>query len=115
MTPLQFRRLSEAKVLTPEPGLERRVLSHSATMMLVEHRMSAGWKGARHRHPQEQLVYVISGRLRFSCGGESFEASAGESFIVPGEAEHEAEALEACVVIDVFSPTRPEYAEASGG
>lgn len=84
-------------------------------MMLVEHRMEAGWKGARHKHPQEQLVYVLSGRLRFTCGEESFEAVAGDSFIVPGDIEHEAAALEACVVIDVFHPTRPDYVAASGG
>jgi len=101
--------LDRAKVLHPEPGLQRRILTHSPTMMLVEHRMQRGWKGARHAHPQEQMVYVLSGRLKFICGTHEFEIAAGDSFIVPGGIEHEASALEDCVVIDVFHPTRPDY------
>ena len=103
-------KLSQATALAPEPGLQRRILTHSPTLMLVEHRMERGWKGARHSHAQEQLVYVLTGRLRFTCGDDTFEIAAGDSFIVPGNVEHEASALEACVVIDVFHPTRPEYA-----
>jgi quercetin dioxygenase-like cupin family protein len=102
-------RLSEAKALQPEAGLERRILTHSPSLMLVEHRMKRGWKGARHAHPQEQLVYVLSGRLRFTLDTQSFEIVAGDSFIVPGNVEHEAAALEDCIVIDVFHPTRPDY------
>jgi quercetin dioxygenase-like cupin family protein len=102
-------RLSQATALAPEPGLVRRILTHNANLMLVEHRMEKGWKGVRHSHPQEQLVYVLTGRLSFKCGSDSFEIAAGDSFIVPGNAEHEAAALEACVVIDVFHPTRPDY------
>ena len=103
-------KIADATVLTPEPGLQRRILTHSPTMMLVEHRMESGWKGARHSHPQEQMVYVLAGRLRFTCGSDTFEIAAGDSFIVPGNVEHEAAALEECVVIDVFHPTRPDYA-----
>ena len=102
-------RAGAAPILHPEPGLQRRILTHSPTMMLVEHRMTRGWKGARHSHPQEQMVYVLTGRLAFICGQDRFEIAAGDSFIVPGGIEHEAAALENCVVIDVFHPTRPDY------
>ncbi len=53
---------------SPEPGLRRRVLAHDARMMLVEHEMEEGWAGARHSHPHDQAVYVVEGKLRFSCG-----------------------------------------------
>ena len=95
---------------SPEPGLQRRILVHNENMMLVEHRMEANWKGARHAHPQEQLVYVIAGRLRFTCGEESVEIGPGDSLIVPSNIEHEAAALgQPCTVLDVFTPTRPDY------
>jgi quercetin dioxygenase-like cupin family protein len=102
-------RAGESPFHSPEPGLQRRILAHNDNMMLVEHRMEAKWKGARHSHPQDQLVYVISGRLRFVCGDEAFEIGPGDNFIVRGGVEHEAAALEPCVVLDVFQPTRPEY------
>lgn len=93
----------------PEPGLERRVLASTPLMMLVEHRMQPGWRGARHSHPHEQAVYVLRGRLRFSAGDAEFEVRAGQSFVVPGGLVHEASALEASVVLDVFTPARDDY------
>lgn len=105
-----MRRLaSDAVVFHPEPGLERRVLAHNPNMMLVEHRMAKGWVGTRHSHPHDQLVYVIAGRIGFRCGGESFEAAAGDSFVVKGGRPHEAWALEAAIVLDVFTPYREDY------
>jgi quercetin dioxygenase-like cupin family protein len=98
-----------APVSTPEPGLERRVLAHNERMMLVEHRMKVGWAGARHSHPHDQLVYVISGRLRFQCGADEFEVRGGDSFILRGGLEHQAWAIEPSVVLDVFTPYRDDY------
>ena len=37
------------------------------------------------------------------------EAVAGDNFIVTSNAEHEAEALEDSVVLDVFTPAREDY------
>jgi quercetin dioxygenase-like cupin family protein len=94
---------------SPEPGLTRRILAHNEQMMLVEHQMELGWSGARHSHPHDQLVYVISGRLRFSCGAEEFEVGGGDSFVLKGGIEHQASALAPSVVLDVFTPCRQDY------
>ena len=104
--------VATAKFFSPEPGLERRILAHNASMMLVEHRMIEGWAGARHSHPHDQMVYVVSGRLRFGCGGDEFEVGAGDSFVLRGGIPHQAWALEPSVVLDVFTPYREDYLEA---
>lgn len=98
-----------AKPSTPEHGLVRRVLASTDKLMVVEHEMQVGWEGARHSHPHEQAVYVVSGRLKFSMGGETFEVKKGDSLVVEGGVEHQAWALEPSVVIDVFTPTRDDY------
>jgi quercetin dioxygenase-like cupin family protein len=72
--------------------------------------MVKGWIGARHSHPHEQLVYVVSGHLRFEHPGGKFEAKAGDSFLVPGDVEHQASALEDSEILDVFTPYREDYA-----
>src|SRR4051794_10758943 len=100
---------SASDFFTPEPGLLRRILAHNASMMLVEHKMENGWAGARHSHPHDQMVYVIEGRLRFSCGDKTFEAARGDSFVLRGGIEHQAWALEPSVVLDVFTPYREDY------
>jgi len=67
------------------------------------------WVGARHRHPHEQIVYVVSGRLQVTIAGQMFEIGAGDSFVVRGGVEHQASALDDSVVIDVFTPCRNDY------
>jgi quercetin dioxygenase-like cupin family protein len=95
---------------TPEPGLRRQVMSYSPSMMLVRHTMTQGWVGTRHSHPHEQMVYIVSGRIRFEHPGGTFESGPGDNFIVPGGVEHQASALEDSEVLDIFTPMREEYA-----
>jgi quercetin dioxygenase-like cupin family protein len=109
----QFKGLMSLKNVNathPEDGLIREVLAFNPGMMLVRHQMRPGWRGARHSHPHEQMVYVIRGHIRFICGSESFEAFAGDSFIVPGGMEHEASAVAESEVLDFFVPSREDYA-----
>ncbi|HZD51119.1 MAG TPA: cupin domain-containing protein [Silvibacterium sp.] len=101
----------DARLFSPESGLLRQVLVYSDNMMLVRHLMEEGWVGVRHSHPHEQLVYVIHGHLRFTGGDKTFDAQAGDSFVVPGGIEHQASALEPSEVLDVFAPFREDYAE----
>ena len=94
---------------TPEAGMIRQVLAHNEKLMLVRHYFEADWVGARHSHPHDQLVYVIKGALRLDVGGHVFDVAAGDSFVVDGGVEHQASALEACEVLDVFTPIREDY------
>jgi quercetin dioxygenase-like cupin family protein len=98
-----------APITEPEPGLKRQVLAHSPTMMLVRHQMRQGWCGSAHAHPHEQLVYVVSGRIRITVDGVSRDAVSGANFIVASNIQHQATALEDSVVLDIFTPTREDY------
>jgi quercetin dioxygenase-like cupin family protein len=100
----------DVSMSSPEDGLRRQVMSYSPSMMLVRHRMRKGWVGARHSHPHEQMVYVISGHLVFQYPDGQFHAKTGDSFLVPGDVEHQASALEDSEVLDVFTPYREDYA-----
>ena len=91
------------------PGVVRRTLTDGERMMLCEIRMDKGAVVPLHTHPHEQTGYLVSGRCRFQIGDEVREIAAGDCWMVPGGAEHEATALEDSVFIDVFSPPREEY------
>ena len=108
---MDFVKTQDAKTFRPEPGMQRQVLAHNEQIMLVRHFFEQGWVGARHSHPHDQLVYVVSGALRVDVEGKKFDALAGDSFVVDGGAEHQASALEASEVLDVFTPMREEYRE----
>lgn len=99
----------EGRRSAPEPGLTRIVGAYNDKLFLAEHRMEKGWVGARHSHPHEQIVYIISGHLRVTCGDQTFDVRTGDSFVVRGGIEHQATAVEQSHVIDVFTPCRQDY------
>ena len=108
---MSFVKTGDARTFEPEPGMKRQVLSHNEQLMLVRHFFEQGWVGARHSHPHHQLVYVVSGAIRVDVDGRVFDVRAGDSFVVDGGVEHQASALEASEVLDVFTPVREDYRE----
>jgi quercetin dioxygenase-like cupin family protein len=76
---------------------------------LTEFRLAGGSIIPMHSHPQEQTGYLVSGRMRFMIGGETFEAEAGDGWNIGGGIEHSVDVHEGCLVIEVFSPVRQDY------
>jgi len=62
-----------------------------------------------HSHPHDQIVYVVHGHLRVTSQGKTFDIRTGDTFVVRGDVEHGASALEDSLVIDVFTPWREDY------
>jgi len=91
-----------------EPGVERRLVALGERMMAMRVRFQTGAAGSRHAHPHEQLTVVLSGRFRFVLGNDTREVKAGESLSIPGNVEHEAVALEAGELLDMFCPVRED-------
>src|SRR5918993_5132472 len=55
---------------------------------------SKGTGAKPHYHRSEQMMLVLSGRLRMRIGDEVREIGPGELALIPGDAEHEQQALE---------------------
>lgn len=62
-----------------------------------------------HAHMNEQAGYVVSGRYRLVVEGDETVIESGDSYTIPGDAEHELEVIESGEVIDVFVPPRERY------
>lgn len=93
-----------------DPGIKRQVLSDSPELMVVAFRFQAeGAEGKLHNHPHVQSTYVESGRFTFTVAGETFEVSAGDSFIVPSNAVHGCRCLQPGTLIDTFTPRRDDF------
>ncbi len=93
--------------------ISRRVLAGEREMM-VFWSIKAGSHAAAHRHPHEQIFWMISGRMEFRLGAERRTCAAGDLGVIPGGVEHEAWFLEDTEVLDVFSPPREDFAPGAG-
>ena len=62
-----------------------------------------------HSHESEQISYVIQGALKFTIQGEEFTVREGEVLHIPSNVPHQAEALDDCFEMDVFSPIRQDW------
>ena len=91
------------------PGLVRRTLADGPSMMMCEFTFAAGIQIPNHAHLHEQVGYVVSGRVRLTIDGESFELGPGDSYRAPSSVPHGALTLEPSVVVDTFSPPREDY------
>jgi quercetin dioxygenase-like cupin family protein len=62
-----------------------------------------------HAHENEQITYILEGRLRFALGEETVDVAAGEVLTIPPNVPHAAEALEDTLDVDVFTPPREDW------
>jgi quercetin dioxygenase-like cupin family protein len=90
-------------------GILLKTLVYGEKTLFSEFKMTAGSQLPRHTHPHEQTGYLVSGRIRLTIGGETYEVEPGDSWCVPGNMEHQAEILADSVAIEVFSPVREDY------
>ena len=91
------------------PGIARKTLAYSESMMVCEVRLAKGAVLPSHHHIHEQSSNIISGSVRYTVGDEERIVSAGDSVMIAADVPHAVVALEDTLVIDVFSPLRPEY------
>jgi quercetin dioxygenase-like cupin family protein len=77
--------------------------------MLVHWEFKKGSLAARHHHPHEQVVLMVSGRMRLAVGEDETILGPGDIVVIPSEVPHEAEALEDSVAVDLFSPPREDF------
>jgi quercetin dioxygenase-like cupin family protein len=98
-----------AKVTKPAPGITRRILAHSAKIMLTEHTLEKGAILPEHKHPHEQLVYLLSGEIVVEMSGGLSKVVAGDSFVIPSNVSHKVTALTNAIALDTFTPAREDY------
>jgi quercetin dioxygenase-like cupin family protein len=90
-------------------GVRRKTLVYGDKTLLSEFRLRKGTSIPPHRHPHEQTGYLVAGRLQLTIGDECLSAEAGDSWCIPGDLDHGAQALEDSIAVEVFSPVREDY------
>ena len=108
--PAQAYRWDDLPKEAVRPGVTRAGF-RGDDVLLVMNWLQPGMQTNPHRHPFEQIVYIVRGRMRFVIGGEAIEVAAGGVVRVPPNVEHYGEPIgdEPVLNLDVFSPFREDY------
>jgi quercetin dioxygenase-like cupin family protein len=102
-------RAADVEPVEMVPGVWRRTLSWGERLMVCQVTLEEGAVVPTHRHPHEQITYVIKGELSMAVEGQTHVLRAGDSLLFPSEVEHGATALQRTLVVDTFSPPREGY------
>lgn len=92
----------EFEVLT---GTNRKVLQgDNLTILFLDREANVVQE---HSHPQEQVVYLMEGRLKVRLEGEGErEVEAGNAVRIPGGLPHRIETLTPVRIVSIYSPAR---------
>lgn len=94
-----------------------RQIVHGDELMMVKLTMKAGAVVKHHSHPNEQMTYILKGKIRFTHGWEMEQSTvlcAGDVLHLAANVPHTAECLEDTVDLDVFTPPRRDWFVANG-
>jgi len=107
---VRFFRWEEMEKETVTDRIKRRLVT-GERVMLAHIYLDKGARVPLHSHENEQITYLLEGTLKFWLGEERREVvlQAGEVLHIPSNIPHEAEALEDCLDVDVFSPPRQDW------
>jgi quercetin dioxygenase-like cupin family protein len=91
------------------PGVHRRTMAITDEEMLCEFFLEHDSVVPDHSHMNDQVGYVIYGKVEMRIGDVTHMLQPGDSYAIPGGIVHTARALIDSLVIDVFSPPRNDY------
>ena len=108
---MPFINIDDIEPISPVPGCRMRT-PFGQNLMLSYLEMDDGAEVPLHSHPHEQGGMLIRGTLELTIGDETRLCQPGSMFLIPPNVKHRAVAVGGpCVVLDVFSPVREDYAE----
>ena len=99
----------EDHLVTPQHSDARGPVVRGRSIELMKMHWRAGESAREHQHAEEQAIYVISGRMRMTVGGEIYEVGPGEVSYHPSNVLHGAVAVEDTVAISFKNLVAPGY------
>lgn len=100
---------ADAGQIEMRTGVYRRTMATTDEAMVCEFFLERGSEVYPHDHMNDQVGYVVFGRIEITIGDETRLCVAGDSYAIPGGVEHKANVIEDTMTIDVFSPPRNDY------
>jgi len=87
----------------------RRKIAYDGKLMIARTDVAKGYIVPPHTHDNDQATWVMSGKWRFHLEGKAVDVGPNEMIFIPANAEHRAEAVEALIAYDIFTPPREDW------
>lgn len=106
---MSFFKESDLKSKQVLEGITLKAVSGNKTMMtFFEFEPNAVIPS--HKHPHEQITYVIEGEIEFTVEGETRILKAGAGIVILSNQEHSAKVLDKPTkAVDAWYPIREDY------
>lgn len=106
---MSFFRESDLKARKIVEGVTLRAVHGDKTMItLFEFEPDAVIPS--HKHPHEQITYIIEGEIEFALEGQSMVLKAGDGVVAKSNQEHSAKVLNRpAKAVDAWYPIREDY------
>jgi quercetin dioxygenase-like cupin family protein len=113
MSHVEFRQEDAENLVAGHYSTGRGQVLRSDTIELTKIAYKQGFGADTHQHPEEQVLYVLEGCLRFTCGEETYDVRPGEGSFHASNVPHSVVALEDTVALSFKNQVAPNY-EATG-
>ncbi|WP_207479290.1 cupin domain-containing protein [Arenibaculum pallidiluteum] len=104
-----FVRDSKAEWEDLGAGVRRKILGYSDAMMMTRVAFEKGAVGPLHSHPHSQSAIIESGVFDVTIDGRTERMGKGDGYIVKSNVVHGVVAIEAGVLLDIFTPPREDF------
>jgi quercetin dioxygenase-like cupin family protein len=108
MSDVRLHRWDEIALEKVTEVISRKIVTGEREM-LTQIYLKRGALVPMHKHESEQMTYVLQGGLKFLVGGEEVVVREGEVLVIPSWVEHQVEALDDTLTLDIFSPIRQDW------
>ncbi|AJD92229.1 cupin [Jeotgalibacillus malaysiensis] len=89
----------------------RTLLNVDGSLMLVEVELEKDFHSDVDQHVEEQLSYILKGKVEFEVNGQKTLLEEGEVQFIPSNEPHRVKVLDQCTILDVFTPLRADLLE----
>ena len=106
---MNFFRESDLNTKQVLEGISLRAVSGDETMMTF-FKFKPNSIIPSHKHPHEQITYIIEGEMEFTLEGDTKVLKAGDGVVISSNHEHSAKILsKPTKAVDAWYPVREDY------
>ncbi len=106
---MPFFKVDELTSTQAMEGVSRRAV-YLDQVMLTFFDLAPGSTVPMHKHPHEQITFIIEGEIEFTLGNETRVLGKGEGVAIPPNVEHGGKVLQLPTkAIDAWHPPREDY------